>query len=743
MKLICQFIGFAALILVSVCSRASVVLSVAEQAWLEQHGESIKVGVAVIPPYLSNSSGKGEITGVSTDYLNLIEQILDLEFEYVIYSSYGDLIRAAKQSEVDIVFAITKTPERSAYLSFTPVYSHLSNKIFTRKGEFRTAEMADFSGRRFAVPRGTALVAFISQNYPDIELVQTDNLKQAFTYLASGQVDGVGAYASAGYHYTLLEGIQNVSIVGSVGFDYHISFGSKLDQPELNQLLTKALALISTEQKKQIEQRWLRPEDSQRVELETVREAVLYLGIVLLLSGLLVVVFWNRSLKREMEYRKKAQAEVRFLAYHDELTGVYNRQYFLDALSEFTRLPVSKEETTCLLLFGLDSFRALNESLGHKLGDYVLKRVAERLESKLSNSAVVARTGGDEFAVVIRQESNDVFIAHLAELLIREIARPIAYGDQSIVVGATVGIACQQEIDLAPGTLLEYADLALHQAKSINAGGYMFYSEAMGQQMYEREELAKALHTAINTEEFYLMYQPQIDMNSDKVFGFEALARWQHPERGNIPPDEFIALAEEKGMIVTLGDRVLKMACLQGRQWLDSGMEFSTLAVNVSVRQFIEPDFSSKVLNTLSQTGMPANKLELEITESLFLGDRLSAKETMEKLVQQGVRFSIDDFGTGFSSLLYLKELPVSKIKLDRGFVRGIENDNASLQIIKASLHMGQALNMKVIAEGVETEAEKTLLIQLGCDQAQGYYYSRPQLALEISNRYLSNLIRL
>jgi len=740
MKRIFRVVFFLFIVLAPPWCQAALELSDDEYKWLEQNRSGIKVGFALIPPYLSKTSKPEQIEGFSADYLQHIEQILQVDFDYVLFESYGAMIKAAKTAEIDVVFAATKTEDRSAYLRFTPVYSHLANKIFTREGEYQEAEMQDFSGKRFAVPEGTALVKFISVNYPDIELITTKNLQQAFSMLTMGQVDGVGSYASAGYLYTVQSGVNNISIVGSVGFDYHISIGSRIDQPILNQLLTKALQRISPQQKTEIEHRWLHPVDTQRVDLSDVKQVLLYTGLALVLVCLSVVVFWNRSLKREMESRKQAQAEVQFLAYHDELTGVYNRHYFLDTLAEFTRLPVAENCTSCLLLVGLDSFSALNESAGHTLGDYVLKRVAQRLENRLSSGAVIARTGGDEFSILMREEHNQVRQAHLAELLIGEISNPILYGNQTLVVRATVGIACQTQENIDSVELLECADMALHRAKAINTGSYLFYSDAMGQQAVEREALATSFRLALDTVQIYLVYQPQISIRTGQVIGFEALARWNHPEKGNIPPNEFIPLAEQERLIVSLGDKVLDMACQQGQRWLMSGIEFSRLAVNVSVKQFIEPDFSSKVLNCLSRTGFPAEKLELEITESLFLSDRASAKETMDKLVQQGIQFAIDDFGTGFSSLLYLKELPVSKLKLDQGFVRGICKDNSSLQIVKASLQMGRALNMEVIAEGVEDDSEKQVLEQLGCDQAQGYLYSRPVPVSEITTQLLREI---
>ncbi len=451
----------------------------------------------------------------------------------------------------------------------------------------------------------------------------------------------------------------------------------------------------------------------------------MWLVLALLAVGLAGLFLWNRSLKKEVKSRQKIEEEVRYLAFHDDLTGVRNRQYFKDMLQD---LDADGEKTPpfALLLFGLDAFRLINDSLGHKVGDYMLKRVAERIQSRLETGCEVARISGDEFAVFVPGDNNQVALTNLVEILIAEVSKPMSHGDQSLTIASSVGIASNHEGALDTLAVLEYADLALHRAKEVNPGGYMFYCAEMTAQMNERQALASALREALNNKQLYLEYQPQLVMGSGKICGFEALVRWNHPEKGRIPPNIFVEIAEKEGMMITLGDQVLNMACKQAVLWQRQGVGFERVAVNVSVKQFVEPDFVEKVLNTLEQTGLSADALELEITESLFMGDLAQAKETMLALNEKGVQFAIDDFGTGFSSLLYLKNLPVDKLKLDQGFIREITKDNSSLQIVKASLQMGHALRMSVIAEGVETEEERALLMELNCDQAQGYLYSRP-----------------
>lgn len=718
-------------------AQANGILDAEEQQWLDQK-QQITIGFAPIPPFLNVDPDTGDMAGISVDYLRAIEQQLDTEFQFLIFPNYGAMIGAIRDRQVDAVFAVSRTPERDAFLNFTPVYAHLANKIFTRRDEYQSAEMRDFEGKRFAVPARTALVEYIQANYPLIELVETRGLGNAFNQLAAGEVDAVGAYASSGYYFTKEKGIKT-SLVGSVGYDYHIAFGSRSDLPLLNRVLTKGLNSLSSEDRAAIDTRWILPEDSQRMDVSTVQTMLLYIVIGVGMVGLFLMVVWNRSLKREITSREKVEKEVNFMAFHDELTALKNRRFFTSTLEEYVQQPVTDNHTTCIIVIGLDSFRQINDFFGHKIGDYLLQRVARRLRDRLPGNAVLARIGGDEFAILQRCEANTVMLSHLADLLIAEISIPVAYGDQSFTVGASAGIAIQKQ-QMNYSALLECADMALHHAKKENAGGHLYFTETMATELQERQQLAKALKTALETDQLFLMYQPQIDMRTGSVCGFEALARWLHPSLGMIRPDHFIEIAEQEGMIVTLGDKVLRMACLQGVDWLAQGIEFDRLAVNVSVKQFFEADFVSKVTDTLAETGFPAEKLELEITESLFLGDKPQVREAMQKLVSKGVCFAIDDFGTGFSSLLYLKEFPVSKLKLDQGFIAGIIEDNSTLQIVKASLSMGQAMNMEVIAEGVETPEQQALLASLGCDQAQGYLFCRPETVEKIDQALLQKI---
>ncbi|WP_261842092.1 EAL domain-containing protein [Aliamphritea ceti] len=713
------------LLCVSWVNAAKLDLSAEEQTWLDAREAPVRIGLAIVPPYLTVLADNGEVEGLSVDFLREIEAQLETPFDYIKFDSYSAMMSAMRAGEIDVIFGISKTAEREKYLRFTPSYAYLPNKIFTRKELFETAGMADFAGMKFSVRADTALAEYIRKNYPQVELVETKDIKKSFDLLVTGEVAGVGAYPSGGYQYSLQQGVNNLSIVGDVGFDYRVAFATGIDAQMLHQLLSKGLAAIPAATVDRFSQEWLKPEDSLRVDIGKVKEGVLWLVLLLLALGFAGLFLWNRSLKKEVKTRQKIEEEVSYLAFHDDLTGVRNRQYFKDMLQELNT-EAGQDKPFALLLLGLDAFRLINDSLGHKVGDYMLKRVAERIQSRLETGCEVARISGDEFAVYVPGENNQASLTHLVEILIAEVGKPMSHGDQNLTITTSVGVASNHESALETVSVLECADLALHRAKEVNPGGYMFYCAEMTAQMNERQALATALRDALEHKLLYLEYQPQLVMDTGKICGFEALVRWNHPDKGRIPPNIFVEIAEKEGMMITLGDQVLDMACKQAVIWRKQGVEFERIAVNVSVKQFVEPDFVDKVLNALERSGLPGSALELEITESLFMGDLTQAKDTMHALNEKGVQFAIDDFGTGFSSLLYLKNLPVDKLKLDQGFIREITKDNSSLQIVKASLQMGHALRMSVIAEGVETEEERSLLMTLNCDQAQGYLYSRP-----------------
>ena len=433
------------------------------------------------------------------------------------------------------------------------------------------------------------------------------------------------------------------------------------------------------------------------------------------------------GIARDVTERKRAEDLIHYMAHHDALTGLPNRVLLTDRLSQ-ALLHAERCGTRVTVIFvDLDQFKLVNDSLGHNAGDTLLKTVAERMVACVRATDTVVRLGGDEFVVVlIDPGESPIAVATVLAKLRAAIAEPIAIGGEEIRVTASVGVAVYPENGADAETLLMNADVAMYRAKGTGRDNVQLYSSEMNASARERRILQESLRAGLTRNEFALVYQPQIDLPSGRIFAVEALARWHHPELGLVPPVKFIPIAEESGFIVPLGEWVLREACRQNKAWQDAGAPPITVCVNVSARQFGEKDWVERVAQALRDSGLPARYLELELTESLLMRNVDHAVATMRELQGLGVTLSIDDFGTGYSSLSALKSFPVARRKLDQSFVRNLPYDANDRSIATAVISLGQRLNMKVIAEGVETDAQLAFLTDNKCDEIQGFHFSAP-----------------
>lgn len=740
-------------------TEAAATLTESERLWLQQQNNTLRVGIAEVPPQQAYLNEHGKLEGLAIEYLDAVEAALGVEFERVLAPSYGDMMRMARAREIDIVYAASRTAERETFLSFTSPYNYVSNNIFVRAGDEPLNSLALFSGERFAVTEGSAVSEYVHTHYPDINLVKARSSAEAFNMLTAGQVRGAAATAASAYKYAYEAGLHNVALSGSLGYDYAISMAGRNDWPVLTGILQKALDSLSSAQIETIQARWSSPSDSARVDLAQLRE---YLLVGALSIGLLVLTglfLWNRMLQREVAQRRQAEARLEFLAYHDVTTGLLNRSGFLQALER-----CECQQGGCgLVLLGLDEFRVKNELWGQQTGNEILHCMGVRLKSVLPEPLALARIGGDVFAILFTLDANEfekctvednplpqghesgrgerAQLSAFAERLLEEVRCPMQLSDNSRqVISATCGGVVMSDGQERVTLCLQQAEVALKYAKREQRGGFMLYNASMWQDDTSSLRWTEQLLLAIKSGQLFLEYQPQLDLQRHRVVGFEALVRWLHPERGRVPPGEFISHAEQSGLISALGEWVLKEACRQACTWRMQGLDFDYVAVNVSVRQFVDADFARKVLRVLEETGLPAHCLELEITETLFMNEYDSVCETLHSLSRHGIRFSIDDFGTGFSSLLYLKQLPVETIKLAQEFVLDITGDASSRQIVSAATQLGHSLGMRVIAEGVEDEAVEQVLQDLNCDVVQGYLYSKPVPVSEVSADWMQRL---
>lgn len=431
--------------------------------------------------------------------------------------------------------------------------------------------------------------------------------------------------------------------------------------------------------------------------------------------------------------RKNTEDSIRHMALHDALTGLPNRVLLEERIQQALLHSDRDGRWVAVIFLDLDQFKLINDSLGHSAGDELLKTVADRMVQCVRSIDTVARLGGDEFVIVLFDAPDNMEgIAHTLQRIQHVIAQPLQIGAQKLQVTCSMGVSTYPENGTDIDTLLMNADAAMYSAKDMGRNNYQFYASEMNAKVQEKLVLQDGLRRAIEHSEFLLLYQPQVDLLSGRIIGVEALIRWQHPELGMISPNRFIPLAEETGLIVPIGEWVLRTACKQNKAWQDAGMPLIRLSVNVSARQFAEKNLTHRVARALEDSGLDACHLELELTESLIMQDVPQAIVKMEALQTMGVQMSIDDFGTGYSSLSALKQFPVCRLKIDQSFIRDVPTNPDDKAIAMAVISLGHMLNLKVIAEGVETEQQLAFLRENECDEAQGYLFSRPVSADEI-----------
>jgi diguanylate cyclase (GGDEF)-like protein len=434
---------------------------------------------------------------------------------------------------------------------------------------------------------------------------------------------------------------------------------------------------------------------------------------------------------RDISKRKAAQEQANHLALHDPLTGLPNRRLLQDRLTNALAQARRKRGLVAVLLLDLDDFKAVNDTLGHPAGDALLQAIARRLSGILRVSDTLARLGGDEFALVQVGARQPADIAILAQKVLAALASPFDLGGQEAYISTSLGIALFPDDGGDTHDLLKNADLALYRAKAEGRGRFRFFEPAMDAEIRTRQRTGRELRQALERGEFVLHYQPRFDLARGAITGAEALLRWLHPQRGLVPPGEFVPHAESAGLIVPLGAWVLAEACRQARGWSEAGHGL-TVGVNVSPAQLRHPDMVQTVDDALSSSGLRPMLLELEITEGLLVEATDGVRGCLVGLAARGVQLAIDDFGTAYSSLAYLRRLPAQRIKIDRSFVRDIGSDAEDEAVVRAIVTLGHSLGKQVVAEGVETEAQMVFLRELGCDEAQGYLLAPPVAAEEL-----------
>ncbi len=433
--------------------------------------------------------------------------------------------------------------------------------------------------------------------------------------------------------------------------------------------------------------------------------------------------------------RKLAEDRIRLIAYYDSVTGLPNRRLFEERLAESITFAQSKNQRVALLVLELGRFKMINDTFGKVFGDRLLQEIAQRIRTALGEGITIARLGGAEFAIILEDVKALREVQLLAQQMLAVIGAEFSFLGHSFNVSCTMGISMFPEHGRDSHILLERADAAMCSAKDQTANDVQFYSEGIDTQIRVRLRLENGLRLALERNELFLVYQPQVDTRTGGISGLEALLRWQHPEMGLIPPNDFIAVAESSGLIVPIGEWVLRTACMQGRAWQDAGLPAIPIAVNVSAIQLRQQGFCELIRSVLRETGLDPKYLELELTEGLLMTNVDVVFTVIQELRELGVKLTIDDFGTGYSSLNYLRQFKVNRLKIDRSFVREVPKNADDAAITTAIINMAKALNLDVLAEGVENVEQLDFLRAQNCFEIQGYYFSKPMAVDQIAKK--------
>ena len=444
----------------------------------------------------------------------------------------------------------------------------------------------------------------------------------------------------------------------------------------------------------------------------------------------------------DISERKASEERFLRLAYHDALTNLPNRLNLHERLEQTISQSKLNQNKFALLLIDLDRFKTINDTLGHHVGDLLLIEVARRLVMSVRETDIVARLGGDEFVVVLSEIKSPADAADVADKIVQMVSAPYLISSNDLRTSPSIGVCIYPDDAREIGMLLKSGDVAMYHAKAKGRGNYQFFTEEMNSVLMKRQFMEADLRIALERQQFVLYYQPQLDLNSGHLTGVEALVRWVHPTRGLVPPAEFISVAEEMGLIVQLGSWVLREACRQLKQWQEEGMTDLRMSVNLSALQFLDKDLAEHIQTVLAETGLAADCLDLEVTESMSMASPGDTIAIMQVLAECGMTLSIDDFGTGYSSLAYLKLFPIHTLKIDRSFVKDIEIDTNDADICDVTVLLAHKMGLNVVAEGVETEAQLKFLLSIGCNKIQGFLISKPLPAERVKDFFNSYVPR-
>lgn len=699
-----------------------------EKNWLAEH-PVIRLGTVPNWAPISMRDSNNQLSGIAGDYKERIEQLLGIHFELVSEMDWRAVLEGARNKEIDVVLPVGSTPDRDTFLAYSQTLFDLPYVIITQLNHMSVWHEKMLSGMPVAVAERYVAHEWLKTTHPDIPLVLKKDTLAALQAVATGEAHAyVGDFASASYFIETF-GIGRLKVAGKTSYVNSLHIGVRKDWPILASIIDKALNHISEQERRAIWLKWV------TIEPYGISPSVLYLlGAVFFVLIAIVAMLSNRrlrslnhSLQEVMLLRAQELKHVEYLAYHDTLTGLPNRESLTLALEAALVAAQADHSMLAVCYLDIDDFKPINDTHGHEMGDRLLVSLAQRLQEKKRVDDLVVRLGGDEFVLLmVNLQSLNEVMDELGRILHVVVESPFVIQDKVCKVSLSIGVAIYPNDMVDADTLIRHADQAMYRAKLAGRNCFEVFDGNADQHWQHQTQLIKAIERAIARDEFRLFYQPKVDLLTGKVAGAEALIRWQHPEQGLLAPVHFLPSIEDTAVMQQLDMWVLKTAWNQLSRWQKNG-QCIPVSVNVSPQSLSNPRFPKLLADLLAlYPDLMVQCIALEVVESSAIADMESIIQVMRECVALGVRFDLDDFGTGYSSLTYLRRLPATTIKIDQSFVRGMLHNAEDLAIVQGVIALAKAFKLKVVAEGVESEAHGVQLIELGCDMAQGYSIAKP-----------------
>jgi len=664
---------------------------------------------------------EGKLAGIAEEYIRLFERSLGVSMEAVPSKSMRESIEKTIKGECDLHLAMIHSKQFSDQIDFTIPYIEDSIVLATKSDEVFIPDIQKLENKKVGVLEKSSLYYGLKELYPSIEFVQFGTVREGLDALNRGEIFGYTSSMVILSYLIQHEYPAQLRISGKFNRPFSWSLGIHKGESILLTLMNRLVKSIEPDESQRIFSRWVAVKYEKGVDYVLIWKIAV--GSILLFSALLL---WNRRLIRHRRELEKHKAEINYIAYHDTLTGLPNRVALNGMIKE--AIETARQNNTIFAIFfiDLDRFKIINDTLGHQVGDQMIKIVSKRIKRILREHDKIARIGGDEFVVVIEKITNTEESALIAEKILKTINQIIAIDSYDLRTTASIGIAHYPEDGNDIGTLIKNADSAMYLAKEEGKNNYQYYTHALSEEIRYRMEIEHDLKNAIEKEEFSLEYQPQYDLHTKKIIGAEALLRWKHAKYDMISPAKFIPIAEDSGFILQLNNWVFKEACKNFQEWKAQGICLKHISINISGTQFNQENIVAKFQTMIKEIGIKAKEVELEITEHYIMEDILKSQSIFEQLRKIGFKIAIDDFGTGYSSMSYLKKLPIDTIKIDKSFIDEIPYNMSDIAITKAILTLAKSLRYSVIAEGIESSAQEQFLLDQGCDIGQGYLFSKP-----------------